>query len=111
MIGVKVLEKRPVTLAEVKQLLSERKKGKDLSYEQDLTYKYSKKFAKVSPAQAEKLREELASVEGLNDVTVTKIIDLLPEKKEVLQLVIPKEVLVDEAGLNSILGLCKKYRK
>jgi len=111
MIGEKVLEKRPVPLVEVKNLLSERKKEKDLSYEQDITFKYAKKFSKLSLAQAEKLKAELASIQGLNAETVVKIIDLLPEKKEILQLLIPKDVVVDEAGLKAILDLCKKYKK
>ena len=86
MIGEKILEKRPVSLVEVKQLLSERKKAKDLSY-------------------------ELASIQGLNTETIVKIVDILPEKKEILQLLISRDVIVDEAGLKAILDLCKKYRK
>jgi DNA-directed RNA polymerase subunit F len=111
MIGEKILEKKPVSLVEVKQLLSERKKAKDLSYEQDITFKYAKKFSKLSLAQAEKLKSELASIQGLNAETAVKIVDILPEKKEILQLLIPKDVVVDEAGLKAILDLCKKYKK
>ncbi len=45
MIGEKIIEKKPVNLTEVKQLLAGKKKEKDLSYEQDLTMKYAKKFS------------------------------------------------------------------
>ena len=111
MIGEKVLEHKPVTLAEVKQLLSERKKEKDLSYEQDLTLKYSKKFSKLSLAQAEKLVSELKGMGGLDNETIVKIVDFLPQKKEVLQLILPKEVVLDEASMQKILDLCKKLKK
>lgn len=111
MIGEKLLEKRPVSLAEVKELISERKKDKDLSYEQDLTAKYAKRFAKVSLAQAKKLESDLKEIEGLNEELVVKIIDILPEKKEKLFLLMPKEVVLGEASLLKIVELCKKHRK
>lgn len=111
MIGERLLEKRLVTLAEVKELISDRKKDKDLSYEQDLTAKYAKRFAKVSVSQAEKLTQDLKEIEGLNEELIVKIIDILPEKKEKLLLLIPKEVALSEASLQKILDLCKKHRK
>lgn len=111
MIGEKLIEKKPVTLAEVKQLLAERKKEKDLSYEQDITLKYAKKFSKLSLTQAEKLKTGLKAIEGLSDEIIVKLIDMLPDKKERLQLVIPKETVLDEATLQKILALCKKYKK
>jgi DNA-directed RNA polymerase subunit F len=111
MIGEKVLEQKPITLAEVKQLLSERKKDKDLSYEQDITLKYAKKFSKLSQAQAEKLVSELKGIGNLDDETVVKIADFLPVKKEILQLLIPKEVVLDEASMQKIIDLCKKLNK
>jgi DNA-directed RNA polymerase subunit F len=111
MIGEKVLGKRPVTLAEVKQLLAGRKKEKDLSYEQDLALKYAKKFSKLSAAQAEKLGSELAAIEGLGPEVIVKIVDVLPERKERLQLLISKETVLNEASLQKVLSLCSKYRK
>jgi len=111
MIGEKTLDKRPVTLAEVKQLLAERKKEKDLSYEQDITAKYAKKFSKISLAQALKLKAELKAIEGLSEEIIVKLVDMLPDKKERLQLLIPKETVLDEASLQKIVELCKKYRK
>jgi len=111
MIGEKIIERKPVSLINVKQLLSERKKEKDLSYEQDITLKYAKHFAKVTPAQAEKLVTELKKIETLNDKTIVKIIDLLPVKKEKLQLLIAKDIVLDEASTQKILELCKKYKK
>lgn len=111
MIGEKLIEQKPITLSEVKNLLSERKKEKDLTYEQDLTYKYVKKFSKTSLAQAEKLVSELSEIEGLDPETVIKIVDLLPEKKERLQLLILKEAVLNEADMQKVLALCKKYRK
>lgn len=111
MIGEKMLGKKPVNLTEVKQLLAERKREKDLSYEQDITLKYAKKFSKLTLSQAQKLESELKKIEGLNDELIVKIMDILPGKKETLQLVIPKETVLNEASMQKILDLCKRYRK
>ncbi len=111
MIGEKILHQKPVTLNEVKQLLSARKKEKDLSYEQDLTLKYAKRFSKLSPANAEKLYAELRKVVGLSDAQAAKIVDLLPEKKEIVQMMFPKDSKVNDATFEKILSLCRKFRK
>jgi len=111
MIGERVIERKPVSLVDVKQLLSDRKKVKELSYEQDIAFNYAKKFAKLSSVQAEKLSEELSAIGGLTPEVIVKIIDILPEKKEILQLLIPKEVVLDEASLQKIFDLCKKHKK
>ncbi len=111
MIGEKVLDQKPIALAEVKQLLSERKKDKDLSYEQDITLKYAKKFSKLSLTQAKKLVSELKGMGNLDDETIVKIVDFLPVKKEILQLLLPKEVVLDEASMQKIIELCRKLNK
>ena len=111
MIGEKFIDQKPVNLSEVKQLLSDRKKEKDLTYEQDITLKFAKKFSKLSLTNAKKLQIELEKIEELDPETITKIIDLLPEKKEKLQLLIVKETVLNEVDLQKILSLCKKYRK
>lgn len=111
MIGERFINQKPVNLAEVKQLLADRKKEKDLTYEQDITLKFAKKFSKLSLVNAKKLQVELEKIEGLDPETVTKIIDILPDKKEKLQLLIVKETVLNEVDLQKILFLCKKYRK
>jgi len=111
MIGEKIIERKPVALAEVKELLKERKGEKDLSYEQDLTLKYAKKFSKTNISQSGKLNSELVKIDGLDSETIVKIVDLLPVTKERLQLLIPKEIVLDQASMDKILELCKKFKK
>ena len=111
MIGERFINQKPVSLAEVKQLLADRKKEKDLTYEQDITLKFAKKFSKLNLTNAKKLQAELEKIEGLDPETVTKITDILPERKEKLQLLIVKETVLNEVDLQKILSLCKKYRK
>ena len=111
MIGEKLIEKKLVTLGEVKEILSARKKEKELNYEQDIALKYAKKFSKLTTKQAEKVREELSKIESLTDDLVVKIMDLLPIKKETVELVIPKGGEVGEEDIKKILEITKKYNK
>jgi len=111
MIGEKLLSQKAVSLSDVKELLSGRKKEKDLTYEQDLTSKYAKRFCKLSPAEAEKLQKELVKFPELDDVLSAKISDLLPAQMETLLLLIPKEAKVSDETAQKILALCKKFRK
>ena len=48
MIGKKLINSEPISLAEAKELIDARKKEGELSYEQNLTLEYTKKFAKLS---------------------------------------------------------------
>jgi DNA-directed RNA polymerase subunit F len=111
MISENKISEKPVSLTEIKQLLSGRKKEKELTYEQDLTLKYAKKFAKVTPAQLEKIKKELSKIEKLDEAAVIKLIDILPSTKESLELVIPKNVELEQADIEAILDVTKKYAK
>ena len=111
MIGEKLLDQRFVALAEMKEMLEERKKDKELNYEQDIALKYAKKFAKVTLKESEKIAEELSKIPSLNQELVVKIIDLLPAKREILELVIQKGAQVQEEDLAKILEIAKKHSK
>ncbi|MFH1239719.1 MAG: hypothetical protein V1672_00715 [Candidatus Diapherotrites archaeon] len=97
MIGEKILEQRPASLKEVDDLLVERKKEKELTYEQDLTLKYAKKFSKLTDAKYKKIVKDLSSVEGLTDDLIVKIIDIVPADKNILDLLLEKHTISDEA--------------
>ena len=109
MIGEEILEKKPITLVEVKAILAERKKENELSYEQDIALKYAKRFSKLTEKQLKKIKEELKGIKGLSEEIMVKIIDILPDKKEILELLIPKESELKEEDLKKILEITKKY--
>ena len=110
MIGEK-MEEKPITLAEMKEILSERKKGRELTYEQDLALQYAKRFAKLSKAQAEKLAEELSKNAKLDSFTIAKIVDILPKNKETLELLLSKNISLEASETEEILNASKKYFK
>lgn len=109
MIGEKIIEQRPASLKEVEELLIERKKEKELTYEQDLTLKYAKKFSKLTDAKYKKIVKDLNSIEGLTDDLIVKIIDIVPADKNILDLLLEKHTVSDEIR-KQLLEVISKYK-
>jgi DNA-directed RNA polymerase subunit F len=107
MIGKKLLASKPITLAEVKDYLKDRSEQSELTYEQNLTNEYVKKFAKLAKTKAAKLLEELKAIEGMNEELAVKVVDLMPQSLDILRLVVPKGVKVSDEGLQAVLKAVK----
>ena len=109
MIGDKILERKVLTLTEAKDILAERKKDKELTYEQDMTLKYAKTFSKLTPKKAEKLLSELMKLEGMTEELAVKVADILPTEKEVFRLLLPKDTELSDETIAQAMELAKKY--
>ena len=113
MIGKKVVSKEPMCLADVKAIIDKRKKEGELSYEQNLTFEYCKKFLKITQKNAEKLIGGLMEkVDKLSKKNAIELCDVMPKKAEEVNLVFAKEhfVLSDEE-ISAILEVLSKYQK
>ncbi len=113
MMGEKVIEQRPVALAEVEELLGALKKDKELNYEQDIAEKYAKRFAPLTPTQAHKAREALEEIESLKSqpAFVAKVLDFLPVNVEMIETLAGKAVPLTPDETQAIIDVCKKYQK
>ena len=107
----RVINMKPVSLAEVKNILKDRKGEKELSYEQDVTMKYVEKFGRLTDKQSEDTIKELSEINFLKgkDDLVYMIVAALPTKVEQLQLFLPKEVTASEDELKAVIELTKKF--
>jgi len=97
-----------VPLTDVKKILSN--KGKELSFEQKTSLDHAKMFAKLTPAQSEKIKNELSGIDGVNSELIAKIIDVLPNKIE-LDLIAEKIRELSETQKEEILKIVEKYKK
>ncbi|MFH1588453.1 MAG: RNA polymerase Rpb4 family protein [Candidatus Diapherotrites archaeon] len=111
MIGKTTISKKPVSLFEVKEILSERSKEGELNYEQQAVLDYSTKFSPLTKAKSDKLFEQLSQIDGLSKGLVVKLVDLLPKDEEELNLLLVKGVDLTEEQKKSVLGLIQKYIK
>jgi DNA-directed RNA polymerase subunit F len=109
MIAEKIISKKPVTLADVKELMKDRSKEKELVYEQDMTLKYVDKFAKLSAAKAKKLVEELLEIKGVDEEFAAKIADILPENKDTVLFIAPKRAKLEDSETEKIVSTVKRY--
>ncbi len=111
MIGKKSITAEPVSLAEAKELIEQRKNDGELSYEQNLTLEYTKKFAKQSADDARALMNELAQMPNITRRHAVELVDIFPKNLDELRLIFSKEhfTLTDEQ-LQGVLAVLDKYR-
>jgi DNA-directed RNA polymerase subunit F len=109
MIGKKVVDTDPITIAEVKRMLEELSEHHELTYEQNLALDHVTKFSKIDEESAKKLVEELA--ETLKKTQAIKIADIMPEDMADLRLIFAKERgTYKQEDLEEILEIVDKYR-
>ncbi len=109
MIGKRIIKHEPITLAEVKAILSSRKDAGDLLYEQSIALDHAQKFAKLEVEAAEKLISELMEA-GLRKELAYKLADLLPQSVHEIRVLFPKErVSSDNELLTKVMSILGKY--
>ncbi|MEM4256867.1 MAG: RNA polymerase Rpb4 family protein [Candidatus Diapherotrites archaeon] len=111
MIGKKLISIKPLSLFEVKEILSERAKQGELRYEQAQALEYAKKFSKLAPSKAEKLKQELSTIQGLDEDFICKVLDILPPDIETAKLISVKQGSVSEESLKQVVEVVAKYLK
>lgn len=110
MIGKELLEKKPVSLAHIKNFLETRDNGgKEATFEQTQTLDYATKFSKLSADKAESLHNNLLNLEGMTDEIAVKAVDFLPEDAEAFKLLLPKPGALTDAQIEDALKLVKKH--
>jgi len=98
-----ILQRTPVTLAEVQSIVKNLEEKKDLK-------EYLKKFVKLSKEKVDALTKQIRELNNpkIKEKDVVKIADFLPETHEELNKVFT-EVSLSEEETNAILNITKKY--
>ncbi len=109
MIGKKVIDTDPITIAEVKEMLGELSEHYELTYEQNLALDHVTKFSKLDEDSAKKLVEELSEI--IKKTQAIKIADIMPEDMADLRLIFAKERgSFKQEDMEKILEIVNKYR-
>jgi DNA-directed RNA polymerase subunit F len=107
---MKIIESKPVSMTEAKEILTSRESRKELSYEQKLAFEHLKKFTKLNLEDAKKMSEELSSVLRMSQDTQVQIINFLPKNADEVRMIFSKEKFsLKEDEINKILEITKKY--
>ena len=119
MIGKNVIDTKPITISEAREILmkkveeksddNEEINGHQFTYEQNLTIDYVNKFALLDAEDARELVTKLE--EYLTTVQAVKVVDLMPEDLDDLRLIFAKERgNFETETLQNILDLLDQYR-
>ncbi|MHB1434998.1 MAG: RNA polymerase Rpb4 family protein [Thermoplasmata archaeon] len=101
----------PITIAQVKQLLTEEAALRTLPREATLAQAHAEMFARLTPEQAEKLVSALQELPSIDRSLAVKIADILPQYPEEIRLVMAKERAgFDEAAVTRVLEVVAQHR-
>jgi DNA-directed RNA polymerase subunit F len=98
-----IKEEKPLTLAEVQDLVQDNEKGEEIK-------KFLKTFIKIDAKKAIQMKQELIDLDliKLKESSIIKIIDFMPEDSSELNKILI-DVSLDEEETNKILDVVKKY--
>jgi DNA-directed RNA polymerase subunit F len=107
MIG-KGSEPGPVlSLGKVKELLEQRKKKGELTYEQQLAEEHAKKFASGSDSAADKMVKAFLEL-GMSEAAAVKLADILPKNAMTAkQILMHENKTFSEEEISKILSIIK----
>lgn len=103
-------DKKHLTLAEVKDIITERQAEGELTAEQKLALEHAQKFARVDTKKAKKLVKELLELGFVSEVNAVKIADIMPTHADDVRLIFSKErASVEKKDIEKILSVVEKY--
>jgi len=101
----------PVSLARVKDLLTEEAAHRTLPREAGLALQHAELFARLSTEQTDKLIAELRTLPFVDSAVAVKVADVLPQYPEEIRLLFSKErVALDEAQIARLLEIVAQFR-
>ena len=104
-------EAKPVSLAEVKNILKKvSKEREELLYEQKIALEHAQKFAQLTVKKTEDMIKELKGLDFLRESHAYKIADILPKTDDDVKTILAKErITVGDKEIKSILEIVNKY--
>jgi len=112
MIGKRTEEGKPVTLAEVQDLLTARSAQPDFGYEQQTSLDYTKKFAKLTKEKAVELTGKIMEFEGMKIEAAVKIVDLMPSAKtQYVPVLMNHKISLNDKEMAKLVELVNSYRQ
>ncbi|MEN6592825.1 MAG: RNA polymerase Rpb4 family protein [Methanobacterium sp.] len=110
MIGKKIIETDPITIAEVKEMLEERSKTLELNYEQNLALDHVTKFVKTDAETVAKLVKEMEEI--IKKSQAVKLADIMPKDLADMRLMFAKERgSHKKEEMETLLEIINKYRE
>ncbi len=101
-----------VSMHEAKRILEERKKERDLVYDQKICLEYLDKVAKLTPTQIKNLAEELNKITILKPRYIALILNMMPDTEEEVETLFSKErTNLKKEEIKQIVDIVNKFKK
>ncbi len=81
-IDIEVVSEEDVSIHDAKRIIDERKKDRDLVYDQKICLEYLEKVATLTATQLKNLTEELSGIQILKPRYVALILSMMPDTEE-----------------------------
>ncbi len=99
---------KQISWIDVKRVLSNKEKNRELGYEQKNALDHLRKFCKISEKKTDAMREELGKMENLKEKHVNAIVNFLPENLDELRTLFAHDrVVLSEDEKKKILKAVK----
>ncbi|MCL1810964.1 MAG: RNA polymerase Rpb4 family protein [Methanomassiliicoccaceae archaeon] len=99
-----------ITLAEVRDLLTEENEKRELLTSQKHAMEQARAVCSISVDDAKSIVEEIGAIEGVTEYAAVKIADLLPQYPEDVRAIFSKERLaIEPKTIDQIIEVVGKY--
>lgn len=107
-----MIEEEDISIPDAKRMLEDRKKERDLVYEQKICLEYLEKVPKLTQAQVRNITEDLGKIAILKPRYIALIINVLPDTEEEVEALFSKErTNLKKEEVRQIVEIVRKYRK
>ncbi len=107
-----IVAEEDVSIHDAKKILDERRKERDLVYDQKICLEYLEKVANLSATQLKSIMEELASITILKPRYVALILGMMPDTEEEVESLFSKErTNLKKEEIKKIVEIVKKHKK
>jgi DNA-directed RNA polymerase subunit F len=108
---MKIVESKPVSVCEAKELLDAREKKAELEYEQMQASEHATKFSPIKAEAAKKVAAQLTKLNEKLDIEIAlKIVDISPKKPETLKsILLRRRIELEDAEIEELLKSLEKH--
>jgi DNA-directed RNA polymerase subunit F len=109
---MEIIMEEDISMHDAKRIMEERKKERDLIYDQKICLEYLEKVAKLTPTQTKNLVEELGKISILKPRYIALILNMLPDTEEEVEALFSKErTNLKKEEIKQIVEIVSKYKK
>ena len=107
-----IIIEEDISMQEAKRVMEERKKQRDLVYDQKICLEYLDKVARLTPTQIKNLTDELSKIAILKPRYIALILNMMPDTEEEAETLFSKErINLKKEEVKQLIEIVNKFKK